>query len=476
MPRVLFISSDPFGELLAGPAVRCRELAAACAATGLDVTVAVPGGKEHVPAGCRGVSYDPLYEGALSSVVAETDAIVAQGLTLSRYPAVAEAKAPVAVDLYCPFLIENLERERCNPARADQAEEWERTYLNELRAVNAALARGDFFLCADDRQRDYWLGALTALHRVSPSTYGDDPQLRELIAAVPFGCPPDPPTDGPPVMRGVVPGLTADSEILLWGGSLSPWFDLETLIAAMQGVRALRPTAALVFLGTHHPNADVPPSPAAAAARAQAQRLGLLDDGVYFLPWVPYADRGRYLREATVGVSTQGIHLETHLSFRTRLVDYLWAGLPMVLSRGDDLGTRCTAAGAALSVPPENADALRDTLVRALEDSGWRDRARAACARISREFAWPTVAEPLVTWLTNPRRAADARGLHLRAAVVPPVGDGPTSASEQELAALRAEAARARELDARLRSVDRKLRVLEGMPGVGRFLKRRRES
>ena len=41
--------------------------------------------------------------------------------------------------------------------------------------------------------------------------------------------------------------------------------------------------------------------------------------------WVAYDDRQNYLLEADVGVSTHLDHVETEFSFRTRILDYLWA-------------------------------------------------------------------------------------------------------------------------------------------------------
>lgn len=471
MARVLFISADPFGALMAGPAVRCRELAAACAAAGIGVDIAVPGGTEHMPPGCHAVAYDPHDATALTAPAANAAAIVVQGLSVARFPGIVETGVPLAVDLYCPFLIENLERYR-NTNTPAEPEAVAATYLNDLRALNTALTYGDFFLCADERQRDYWLGALTALHRLEPSAYAADPQLLNLIATVPFGCPATAPDRGEPVMRGVVRGIAEDAQILLWGGSLSPWFDLETLVTAMAGVRERVPQATLVFLGAQHPNVDVPESPAVDAARSQARSLGLLDAGVHFLPWIPYSARGHYLTEATLGVSTQHSHLETHLAFRTRILDYAWAGLPMVLTRGDALSDVCTAEGAALGVPPGDAAALRDALVRGLDDEAWRRDAQRACSGLAARFAWSTVAEPLIAWLRAPRRTAVSSGAG--PAVVPPLGGTADSATPDEIAQLRAEAARARELDARLRAVDWKLRALERVPGLGALLKKRR--
>ena len=57
-----------------------------------------------------------------------------------------------------------------------------------------------------------------------------------------------------------------------------------------------------------------------------------------FNDWVPYDERALYLMEADLGVSTHHAHLETRYAFRTRMLDYLWARLPIVCTEGDHFG------------------------------------------------------------------------------------------------------------------------------------------
>ena len=72
----------------------------------------------------------------------------------------------------------------------------------------------------------------------------------------------------------------------------------------------------------------------AAEAVALAEELGLRDRVVFFnFGWVPYAERGRYLLEADVAVSAHFDDIETRFAFRTRFLDCLWAGLPVVTTR-----------------------------------------------------------------------------------------------------------------------------------------------
>ena len=107
--------------------------------------------------------------------------------------------------------------------------------LNNL-TQEVALATGDAFVCASEKQRDFWLGALRARGRLDRALYERDPSLRTLIDVVPFGIDPEPPEPGPAI-RGVVPGIGADDRILLWPGGIWNWFDPLTVIRAVARAR-----------------------------------------------------------------------------------------------------------------------------------------------------------------------------------------------------------------------------------------------
>ena len=71
-----------------------------------------------------------------------------------------------------------------------------------------------------------------------------------------------------------------------------------------------------------------------------------LDHTVFFNDgWVPYAERGAWLAEADIGVSAHFDDIETRFAFRTRLLDYLWAGLPIVTTRAMSFPTSSRSAG-----------------------------------------------------------------------------------------------------------------------------------
>ena len=173
-----------------------------------------------------------------------------------------------------------------------------------------------------------------------------------------------------PASAESIPGIADDDKVIIWGGGIYNWFDPCTLIRAVDRLRDRVPDVRLFFMGTKHPNPDVPEMRVAVEAvrtrrraRACSTRYVFFNDG-----WVPYDERQNYLLDADIGVSTHFHHVETAFSFRTRVLDYFWADLPVVTTEGDALAAVITERGLGLAVPPEDPEALADALHRLLTD------------------------------------------------------------------------------------------------------------
>jgi hypothetical protein len=143
-------------------------------------------------------------------------------------------------------------------------------------------------------------------------------------------------------------------------------------------------------------------------AQKLAAELGLLGQHVFFnTGWVPFSERANVLLDADIGVSTHLDHAETAYSFRTRVLDYLWAGLPMVATCGDSFADLIEAEGLGLTAPAGDVPALATALGRLLDDRALADRCRQAAHRVAAGFVWPQVLEPLVRFCADPHRAPD---------------------------------------------------------------------
>ena len=400
--RLLIVSHEAPGERMSGPAIRYWQLAQALAGHA-DVTLAVPGTTPLTPTGFRLAAYARDTGAGLEPLVAAAEVLLVAGYVLRHYPALARAPQPCVVDLYDPFVLENLEIHANRPL-PDQAAQ----HRVDLAVQTDLLRRGDFFICASEQQRDYWLGMLSAAGRVNPYTFAADPALRALIDVVAFGVPDAPPEPGPGALKGVVPGIGVGDQVVYWGGGLWEWFDPLTAVHAVAALAARRPTVRLVFAGVRHPNPAVPPVRRVAETQALSNDLGLTGKHVFFGEWVPYAERARYLQDADVALSLHLDHVETRFAFRTRLLDYLWTGRPMVLTTGDTLATEFAAQGLARLVPPGDAAAVAAAIeawldAPAAEVAALQTRARAA----AEARAWSRIVAPLAAFVRQPRRAPD---------------------------------------------------------------------
>jgi hypothetical protein len=181
----------------------------------------------------------------------------------------------------------------------------------------------------------------------------------------------------------------------------------------------------LFFMGLRHPTPVVPEMRMATRARNLADELGITGTHVFFNEgWVAYEERQNYLLEADVGVSTHLDHLETAFSFRTRILDYIWAGLPVVATRGDTFGNLIEAEQLGLTVPPGDVAALEEALFRMLDDGEFAAICRKNLGELRPRYMWSRVLEPLVAFCHRPRKAPDLIAPPDLDDVVVPLGAG----------------------------------------------------
>lgn len=396
--RVLIISNDTIGERMAGPAIRCWEFAQ-CLSREHEVVLATPNETTLTSPDFTLRHYN---ERVLKELSRWCDVLICQGFILHHFPFLKQQRKPIVVDVYDPFTLEFLELFKYK-------EFHEREALNtaNLEVLNDQLVAGDFFLCASEKQRDYWIGMLCSLNRINPSTYDMDKTLRGFIEVVPFGLPSRSPVHSKRVLKGIHPKIGKNDKLILWGGGIYNWFDPITLVKAMNRIVNRRKDIKLYFLGLKHPNPHVPEMKMCTEAIRLTEELGLKDECVFFNhDWVPYEERENYLLEADIGISTHLDHVETNFSFRTRLLDYLWAGLPIISTKGDSMSDLVERNNLGVTVAPESVQELEAAIV-GLADSDCTDEIKKNIRKVASSFTWDGVISPLNEFCRNPVMAPD---------------------------------------------------------------------
>ncbi|MBR6458950.1 MAG: glycosyltransferase [Actinomycetaceae bacterium] len=398
MSRIAIVTLDSFTSKIAGPAIRVWEMARVLSEAGHDVTVLT---FSHAERESESFTLIPTSVPAFRDDISGYDIVIVQGFLMQTFPWLADGEHKLVVDLYDPFHLESLEVEKNKPL----AERFEslRYALGEL---DAQVRGGDFFICANERQRDLWLGQLASVGRITPDLYDRDPTLRSLIDIAPFGIAEDNPVRTRLAAKGVIDGIAKDDKLVLWGGGIYNWFDPLTVIRAIDRARKSVPNIRLLFMGAKHPNPDVPEMKMAVQARELVRELGLGDYVFFNEDWVDYADRHNYLLDADLAVSAHLPGIETDFSFRTRMLDYLWAQRPIVCTEGDFFADLVTTETLGRVVACHDAEAMAEAFVELLGES---EESQSARAEISRNlttqvdnFRWSVALDTLVRYCKSP--------------------------------------------------------------------------
>jgi glycosyltransferase involved in cell wall biosynthesis len=362
----MLVCPEPLGHgQPAGIGIRFLEIARVLRDDGHEVTILSP--DAGAIDGARGVH---IHADSFSIFSESCDFAVVQGHVANAYFMQARP-IPTVVDLYDPYIIENLHY---------YAERGVEVFQHDHFTLMTSLLRGDYFLCASEAQRLFYLGLMLATGRLNPVLFDADPRLASLIGIAPFGVQPP---------RNVEPRNTHE---ILFGG-IYDWYDPIAAIDAVARVRESFPDATLTF--THHPNPEITPQGKLAEAMQYARAKN--HSFVRFEPWAAYGARAEFFERFSVALLTFPRSIETDLSMRTRVYDYLWCGLPIVTS---------SAPGTDELLARYDAGIVTDDFAEAIV-ALFRDRARyeamvGGSQRFVHEHQWERTLEPLRAFAREP--------------------------------------------------------------------------
>ena len=392
MSKIILIAHDKVSHSMAGPAIRYFEFAKSLAKF-YEVILFIPNDVE-IEEGSF-----PIKKYRSKEFLKELDH--AQAVISQQFPpfVVYQAKKHnirLILDAYDPISIEILELFK-HKSLKEQNKIFRRSQADLMFSMKVA----DFILCANERQKDLWLGLLLSLNKINPLSYQINPSLDHLIAIVPFGLSHLAPEKNGPGLKELLK-LKPTDKVILWGGGIWNWFDPLTLIKAFNALRVKREDVHLVFMGVKHPNENIPEMQMCQQAVELAKELNLFNQSVHFnFGWIPYNQRQNFLLEADIGVSTHFDHLETRFSFRTRLLDYLWAEIPMLTSKGDFFASLIESKGLGLTVTCEETKALTEAMEQLLDNKALQLQCQANLKALKPSFEWDQLMQPIHHYLTR---------------------------------------------------------------------------
>ncbi|MGC8880638.1 MAG: glycosyltransferase, partial [Anaerolineae bacterium] len=248
----------------------------------------------------------------------------------------------------------------------------------------SALRKADFFVCAGQKQRLYFLAWLMA---------AGIPLESLDIAVVPVCLSPQLPThewfDGEP--------------IFVYGGVFLPWQNPSAGLHSLLRCMGRTGKGQLKFFGGYHPFLA---EDFGEIKDFQILEKDLRDHArVEYIDFVPHDRLIEEYRRAHVALDVMARNPERELAFTTRTVEYMWCGLPVIYQDFSELSPLIREYEAGWVVNPADEAQVEAAIEEALTcPHEVRRRGENAQQLVRERLVWDKVIEPLDAFCRNPRQ------------------------------------------------------------------------
>jgi len=375
MSKIIIFSTGVVRERLIGPEIRVWEFAKTLCKKRHDVTLAVPNEDfpPHMPFEIIRYTNDNL-----KILTKDKDVAITQGDVYNKVIRFAE-RIPTVCDLYDPYIIECM---HLDP----------KSFPSAVETLKTQLLTGDFFLCASEAQRLFYLGMFAILGRLDPIRFSGHNKFENLIDLVPFGAAEE--------NLNFTRIEKAENGKRVFLGGVYNWYNPFTSLDCLKIILNKRKDIKFVF--TKFPYEIPAVKRMEKEVSEYAHKIGVIEH-ITFGEWVPYEERSKLYSDVDIALVIHKSTLEAALSFRTRILDFLSFGIPVITNEGGDLERLIKDYGCGLIVKENDSQCLADALLFLIENQQKRgEMISRGKALIRDKFLWEKVIEPLERFCSNP--------------------------------------------------------------------------
>ncbi|MEZ4731872.1 MAG: glycosyltransferase family 4 protein [Caldilineaceae bacterium] len=328
------------------------------------------------------------------------DCVVAVNFSHCLYATKLRTIRPIWMDIYGDML--TIMQAAAFRARADRGLNTTISFMRQI------LQRGDVFSGCGRPQQHMMVGELAMIGRLNHRTFG-----YEFVRTVFPGSPPGRTATIPRQQARTLladHGIGEDAFVVLWCGGYNTWTDVETLYKALTWAMAQAPNLHYVSVGANTYEA---------IDNVYTHLLKLIDQSPYrdrfhMLGWRPWAEIPTFYQESDVGINIDALHYETLYGTRTRLVEMIASGLPVVTSLGAELSYRLRDQKAALTFAVGDWQTLGEQLVQLASNRLLRDQmAQTAYHFATGDLSFAHTTRAVRSWVQYPQVAPDKQHITL---------------------------------------------------------------
>lgn len=390
--KVALISQEKIGKNMAGSAIRYFELAKILSSH-FKVTL-FSTGQSDLDGNSLGFDMKSYVKSARRSEksiknVSDYDYVIAQELSPDLLIEIKQKKVRLISDLYDPLPIEIVEHTK-NYGFSKRLTI--RGFINNSFLMQ--IVASDHILCSSNRQK--------LLYEDMSKKSGINIS-NKTITLLPFGLSDiDPIYTDREMIYDIFPSISKNDKIILWGGGIWNWFDPLSVVKAIEQISHTRDDIKLVFMGAKNKHFDALQDKSLQIVLEYCKKNQLENKFVFLnYNWVPYEQRVNFLLSSDICVSTHFDCKETYYSFRTRILDYLWAEKPIVCTEGDIFSELISKHKLGKIVRYSNVDDIKKAILELINDPDLYKKIEGNIENFKKTLTWEKVTEGLITLIQN---------------------------------------------------------------------------
>lgn len=299
-------------------------------------------------------------------------------------------KLPFWADLFGHAMAEGQARAYMDNSDSCLFHYWNREY-NILKSA-------DIFSCVSGRQAFATIGELGSAGRLNKATSG-----YEFTNVIPIGIPDEEYAYKKTVFREKG-SIKKDDFVILWTGGFNTWTDIDTLFEGLEAAMKINPKIKFVATGGEIPEQDIITYPRfVSLVNSSLYRNNFLLEG-----WINGKDVPNYYYEADLGINIDKDIYEVKLGSKSRILDWMRAGLPVISSNVCELTEIIKNKKIGYTFKPHDAAGLARKLLELSEKKEELEKTgQKAKEYAKKNFSFLETVKPFIRWVAEPYFAPD---------------------------------------------------------------------
>ena len=268
--------------------------------------------------------------------------------------------------------------------------------------LRQALRKGDKFSVCGFKQRDMLVGELAMAGRLNYHSFGY--QFVEVIfpGALPKKTIDTDKRRKKPNLQRL--GIKPEDFVVLWCGGYNTWTDVDTLFSGLEW--AMQEDARIHYV-------SIGENTYQASDNVYSRFLDRIAHSTnpsryHMLGWRPWSEIDGFYSESDVGINIDALHYETIYGTRTRLLEMMAAGLPIITSLGSELSYMMSENEVSFSFEIGNWKNLGEEIYLLANNPGLLEKLSSkSLAFTNNQLSFMSTSAPIRSWVLSPSLAPD---------------------------------------------------------------------